>query len=131
MYSTGSVTATARFLPGCNDAIDQTVYPDVYVHYACFVNNTSGMRWTVSSTPVLFVDTGSVEDVLNIDDTYFILLTNTTGGFTATLSFVSAVDQDGMIITCQDLNDLATATTQLSIISKHSVCTHSCGVIRT
>ena len=95
--------------------------PDVYVHYACFVNNTGGMRWTVSSTSVLFDNTGSVEDVLNIDDTYFILLTDTTGGFTATLSFVSANDQDGMTITCQDLNDLTTATTQLSIKSK---CVH-------
>ena len=79
----------------------------------------------MSSTSVLFDNTGSVEDVLNIGDTYFILLTNTTGGFTATLSFVSAIDQDGMTITCEDLDDLTiTATTQLSIISKRILCVH-------
>ena len=61
----------------------------------------------------------------HIDNLYFIVLTNITGGFTATLSFVSAIDQDGLSITCEDLTDETTATAQLSIISKN--CTYDCG----
>ncbi len=74
------------------------------------------MGWSVSSTPtqVAFGSSDSVGGALDIDDLYFSVLTNTTGGFTATLAFVSI---DGLIITCEDLID-GTTVAQLSIISK-------------
>ena len=71
--------------------------PGDYVQYVCFVNTTNGMRWSVSSSnEKLFSGASSVGDLRNIDNTYFMVLTNTTGGFTSTLSFVSTNDQDGL-----------------------------------
>ena len=68
-----------------------------------------------------FPGASSVGDLINIDSTYFIVLTNTTGGFTSTLSFVSTNDQDRLNISCQNLGDQTIVATQFFIISKLNI----------